>query len=370
MKKRILSIFLAVYMLFAVLPLDAVAVQEVQVYDTPFRDVVKRDWFFDAVQFVHENGIMAGTSGTTFAPEEEFTRAMAAATLFRIYHGRPANARDSRAQTFYDVASDTWFVPYIAWAYNNGIADGVGGNRFVPERGATRQELAAILFRFVSEMLDDVFMSTRVRPPFLEFSDRYRIADWAWEPLIWANNSGLITGRTARAIVPYDITSRAEAATILMRLINMDTSPPPEINIQTFLYAPFDEVKYGLGDFASSYNHSDYRFDTEISVLVGEDRVIYRISIRYSDQESRDQVHFSGINGNSTRGNVRNILGVPDFYDFYYLDMGIYGLVPGGVYIYWNLSSPSALVVHFALDQVIGIRYESTALSEMQTPGT
>ena len=113
-----------------------------------FDDVCAQDWFCPYVQYVYENGIMQGTSETTFSPYATMTRGMVAQILYN-----QANETDnigemgSETPVFSDVQADQWYFEAVQWAYANGKASGVGNGRFEPERQVTREELAMFLYR-------------------------------------------------------------------------------------------------------------------------------------------------------------------------------------------------------------------------------
>jgi len=246
-KKKIICFLLAFCMMFSILIGSAFAEQQEPLHDPalPFADVTDGNWFFASVYFVYENGIMAGTSPTTFEPIAYVTRAMVVATLFRVYHGRPANVNDSRTQPFSDVSADAWFSPYVAWAYANGIVGGVGDGRFAPLDNVDRQQFATMIFRFADEMLEGLDTSVRPGPQWEEFTDRNQISNWAQSALMWANYYSLVTGRTETTLVPVGTTTRAEASMLLMRFINVyrHYSGLARIDIFPLLRANFLDVR-------------------------------------------------------------------------------------------------------------------------------
>jgi len=213
--KRSISVLLAVLMVFGVLTVGALAAEAESL---PFTDVASGDWFFGAVQYVYQQGIMTGIDETTFAPNAPLTRAMVVATLFRIYHGRSADAGDWRSSSFTDVHSDQWFAPYVAWAHWYWIVEGLGDGRFAPDDYVDRQQFAVMLYRYADRMTD---RDTSVIQGWQwnHFTDRDQIASWAVAGLVWVNYHNIITGRTPTTIVPGGTVIRAEAATMLMRLI-------------------------------------------------------------------------------------------------------------------------------------------------------
>lgn len=186
--------------------------------ELPFTDVAEGRWYHPAVAFVHENGIMQGTSGNTFAPNMDFSRAMVVTTLFRMYHDRVAGDDDDPTATpFDDVGEGRWYAPYIAWAHENGIVQGVSDTRFAPQRAVSRQEFATMMYRFAEFLEMDTDVSD---DPLAEFADADDVQGWAEDAKVWAVYSGLITG-TNRGLEPRGTASRAQAATILMRFVPM-----------------------------------------------------------------------------------------------------------------------------------------------------
>jgi len=183
--------------------------------DPPFTDVPLHAWFHDAVAFVHDQGIMSGTSPTTFAPNANFSREMVVATLFRMYHGRPADSTDARDTPFSDVDADRWYAPYIAWGYDQGIVTGTSTDTFGTGNAVSRQDFAVLLHRFAN--FTDV--DTDVPEEFaLAFPDANNVGSWAQDALTWAVYEGLITG-TGQLLAPTGTATRAQAATILMRYV-------------------------------------------------------------------------------------------------------------------------------------------------------
>jgi len=165
---------------------------------------------------------MQGTADPTFAPGTNLSRAMVAATLYRMVHGGTAIEvpyPDNRS-VFTDVAVNAWYSHYVTWAYDNEIVLGVGGNHFAPSAYVTREQFAAMMHRFAGFMEYDT--AVHEGPQWDSFADRNQISTWdgAREALIWANYYELITGRTSTTIVPDGTATRAEAAAILTRLMN------------------------------------------------------------------------------------------------------------------------------------------------------
>ncbi|MDR2087857.1 MAG: S-layer homology domain-containing protein [Clostridiales Family XIII bacterium] len=177
----------------------------------PFVDVAEGDWFFEDVAFVYAEGMMTGVSETEFAPQTAVTRGMMVTVLGRHFG---ADAAGYAAGAFADVAADAYFAPYIAWAAEAGIARGVGGNRFEPDRAITREDLATLLFRYAAFAGATLQSDPAVRLPFGDVAD---ISDWATEAVIWAYAEGLLKGKPGNAFDPRGTATRAETAALLHR---------------------------------------------------------------------------------------------------------------------------------------------------------
>ena len=174
----------------------------------PFTDVTEGDdWFYDAVAYVYENGIMAGTSDTTFEPYMELDRAMAA-QLFYNLEGKPAVTGDS---TFSDVTSGHWAVDAITWAAQNDIVAGIGGGLYDPDTDVTREQFAQMLYNYAQYKGYDLTANGDLT----QFPDDSSISFWAETALGWANGNGLINGHENGTIDPQGSAIRAQAASIL-----------------------------------------------------------------------------------------------------------------------------------------------------------
>ena len=176
--------------------------------DPGFADVHSGQWFYDAVNFVTENGIMIGVSPTQFAPNASFTRAMAATVLFRM-----ADANANFSATFTDVGPGQWYSAAITWAAQNDIVLGIGGDLFDPYASITREQLAVMLFRFATFMGYDMTTSE-----LSGFADVGGISYWAEEAMSWAVHHGIIQGANNN-LNPQGTATRAEVATIVMRVM-------------------------------------------------------------------------------------------------------------------------------------------------------
>ena len=174
----------------------------------PFTDVATTAWYYDAVEYMYENGMMNGTSDTTFSPNATTTRAMIVTMLHRL-EGEP----DASDVNFTDIASGMYYADAVAWAQENGVVTGTSETTFSPDQAITREQLATILYRYAQVKGYDVTASTDLAA----YTDAAQISAFALTAMQWANAEGLITGNTATTINPTGDATRAEVATILMR---------------------------------------------------------------------------------------------------------------------------------------------------------
>ena len=173
----------------------------------PFTDVAEGDWWYDAVAYVYENNIMAGTDETVFDPYMELDRAQAA-QLFYNLEGKPAVTGDS---TFTDVTSGHWAVDAITWAAQNDIVVGIGGNLYDPDSNVTREQFAVMLYKYARFKGYDLTAAGDLT----QFPDAGSISSWAETALSWANGKGLINGNEDGTLAPGGTATRAQAASIL-----------------------------------------------------------------------------------------------------------------------------------------------------------
>ena len=181
----------------------------------PFRDVAAGAWYLDSVRFVYENDIMTGINSTTFAPYQIFSREMAAAMVFRIHHGRPADDTDSTNNPFTDVPAGHWSAPYVTWAYQHALVLGTSATTFAPGAPVLRQDFALVLWRYAFVFDLNIEASSG---PFDSFPDAYQTDDWARHGLNWAVYHELVRGIDGN-LDPRGRTNRAQAATLLERFV-------------------------------------------------------------------------------------------------------------------------------------------------------
>lgn len=176
-----------------------------------FDDVSPRAWYHDGVHYCVENGLLSGIGDNLFDPNAATTRAMIATILWRI-EGNPAV---DYTMNFDDVADGEWYTEAIRWAASKGVVQGEGNDLFNPDNSITREQMAAMLYRYAEYKGIDV--SAGEDTDISSYDDASSSSTWAMTALQWAVGSGLITGRTTTTIVPRGTGTRAEAATIFQR---------------------------------------------------------------------------------------------------------------------------------------------------------
>ena len=175
----------------------------------PFLDVNEGDWFYDAVAYAYENGLMDGVGGNRFAPNSATTRAQLVTILYRL-EGEPAVSGDL---PFTDVEAGTWYTNAVGWAAQNGIVNGVGDDTFAPGNDLTREQLVTILYRYAESKGYDVSASADLTG----YPDGEEIQAYAREAMAWAVAENIIQGMEDDTLKPAGNASRAQIATILMR---------------------------------------------------------------------------------------------------------------------------------------------------------
>ena len=176
----------------------------------PFIDVHPGDWFYDPVCYVYSQGLMTGTSATTFEPNTSLSRAMLVAVLHRLEGSPQASVCD-----FTDVAEGDWYAQAVNWAASVGVVNGFDDGTFQPNAAITREQLAAILRNYAAYKGLDVSTSGDLSA----YTDAASISDWAQESVEWAVGSGLLGGYEDSTLRPQGTTTRAEVASVLQRAL-------------------------------------------------------------------------------------------------------------------------------------------------------
>ena len=176
----------------------------------PFTDVSTSDWFYDDVAFVYKNGLFSGTDSRSFSPNASMTRAMLVTVLYRLEGEPTVTGRSS----FTDVRSGAYYEKAVIWAAANGIVTGTDSTSFSPDAKVTREQLAAILYRYAQYRKLDTDASAKLN----SFTDADSVSAYASEALGWAVSEGLINGASGK-LMPKGDATRAQVAAILHRLV-------------------------------------------------------------------------------------------------------------------------------------------------------
>lgn len=169
-----------------------------------FSDVPQTSWFADAVRYVTGKSLMNGTSTTAFSPNENMSCAMLATVLYRM-SGETAEAGSS----FGDVSSSAYYAAAVNWASSKGIVNGTGADAFSPNASITREQLAAMLYRYAGEPSVSADLSA--------YTDAVSISPYAEKAVEWCVAKGILSGKSATRLAPQDTATRAECAAMLQR---------------------------------------------------------------------------------------------------------------------------------------------------------
>ena len=181
----------------------------------PFTDVAPEDWFYDAVAEAYQAGLVSGASETLFEPHGTMTRAMFVTVLGRM---AGVSAAAPETTSFTDVAPDAYYAPYVQWAAENGIVEGVSDTQFRPGALVTRQQIVTFLYRYAAAL----GMDTAADPGALDrFADGDTVAAYAQNAMCWAIEQDLIEG-TAAGLSPRAAADRAQGTTFLVRFSHMN----------------------------------------------------------------------------------------------------------------------------------------------------
>ena len=180
--------------------------------ELPFTDVPEGAWYADAAAYVYEHGLMAGTSATTFAPDATTSRSMIATILWRMAGSPVVNY----AMDYTDVAQGQWYSEAIRWAASEGIVGGYGNGLFGTNDPITREQFAAMLYRFAQEQGYDVSIGENTN--ILSYTDVADLSEYAISAMQWAVGAGIINGTgDGSTLSPQGQATRAQAAVMLMR---------------------------------------------------------------------------------------------------------------------------------------------------------
>ena len=178
-------------------------------WKNPFTDVKENDWFYDSVKYAYENDLMKGISNTEFAPDSDVTRAMFVTVIYRM-----ENEPQTGKCAFTDVESGSYYENAVAWANENGIVSGISEECFAPNEPITREQMAAIIYRYAAFKGYDITTSSNT-----SYTDNDNISDYAKDAVIWAAEKYVMTGNTDGSFAPKANTTRAQTASVFMRMV-------------------------------------------------------------------------------------------------------------------------------------------------------
>jgi len=180
-----------------------------------FEDIDANDWFYNYVIASAEAGIFQGTAEGIFSPYTSMTRAMFVQALANFV-GADLIALNTTTPTFDDVSPNAWYFAAVQWAYKQGFVLGVGENNFDPNAPVTREQIAVMLYRYINESNIELSLNETIT-----FTDQDQISYWAYDAVAFINAAGIIEGRPDGNFDPLAMATRAEVATVFVRLISL-----------------------------------------------------------------------------------------------------------------------------------------------------
>ena len=184
--------------------------------ELPFTDVPEDAWYGEAVRYVYEHGLMAGTGTTTFSPDMTTSRAMVATILWQQAGSPVVNY----AMDYADVDPAAWYGEAVRWAASEGIAGGYGGGLFGPDDPVTREQLAAMLYQFARNQGYDLSVGQDTN--ILSYTDAFQVSEYAVSALQWACGAGILSGTgDGSTLSPQGEATRAQTAVMLQRFCEL-----------------------------------------------------------------------------------------------------------------------------------------------------
>lgn len=180
-----------------------------------FDDVRDNAWYFPAVKFVSERGLITGTGNNCFSPSQPLTRAMAATVIAKL---AAVDISSYTASPFSDVAQGKWYTSAVSWAYENSIVSGVGNGLFDPSSSVTRQDFMVILYGYAVKY---GFTAAQSGAQLMGFVDSAEVSGYANDAVVWATRAGLLSGDGEGQLDPKGTTTRAQTAQILMKFVEL-----------------------------------------------------------------------------------------------------------------------------------------------------
>lgn len=203
--KRCFVLLLASVMLLSCVLLPVSAAEH------PFTDVPDTSWYSGYVQYVYDNGLMNGTSATTFSPEKKMDRAM----LVTVLHRMDGSKKTAGETPFTDVKTDSYYYDALLWAYEGQIINGTSSTTFSPHMPISREMMVTIFYRYAQYIGRDVSKQEKLDG----YTDSENISGYAETPLMWAVANGIITGTTSDTLSPKGTATRAQCAAVIQRFM-------------------------------------------------------------------------------------------------------------------------------------------------------
>ena len=231
MKSKFIASFLLLFLTISI-SVSAASVSN-------FSDVKSDDWYYNAVAYTTTNSLFNGTSDNTFSPDISMTRGMFVAVLGRL--AEVSNTYGTRQSTpFVDVTQADYFFPYAVWANDNGIVTGVENNVFNPNGEITREQMAAIFFRYAEKFGYDITYSNE---KYSTFTDTNNVSTYAINAMQWATTHNIVNGADSK-LSPQDNASRAQVAQIFLNFSKLETSEPTNIPTLTSTPSPTSSTNW------------------------------------------------------------------------------------------------------------------------------
>ena len=317
--------------------------------DTVFSDVAANAWYVGAVEYVRDNGLMSGTSDTTFSPNGTMTRAMLAVVLYRMA-GSPAV---SGSDSFTDTADGTWYANAVLWASGEGVMSGYGGGLFGTNDPVNREQIAAILWRYAG--------SPAAFGVAVPYADEASISAYAVSAAAWARENGLINGIDGNRFAPKSNATRAQVATVLMNYLSgRQPAPAPAPNEETRVLVAYFSA---TGNTENTAGHLEAVLDADLYEIVPQNPYT-SADLNYNNSDSRASREQNDADARpAISGSVDNM----EDYDVVFLGYPIWwGQAPKTVYTFLeNYNFEGKTIVPFCTSGSSGIGSSATNMHDL-----